>query len=205
MSPFCLVQVSTAVLESLGLHHGERGICADSRGSWKTHQPLETHGNQGTALRGIITTVKMTGRSRAALTTGFINSGGQIWTWEKQEVPCEDQSWIWPWFLSFGEGSTSSSAVQEWTPLFLWLPAQSCFPSCCSFTVKVFWACVPRQGDANSYLGLEEGRKSWLLNTTAHTNPHVGVPPHCDHGTTTAFQGFSMFFVCFDHYQQYYL
>lgn len=31
-----------------------------------------------------------------------------------------------------------------------------------------FWACVPRQGDANSYLGLEGGRKSWFLNTTAN-------------------------------------
>lgn len=60
-----------------------------------------------------------------------------------------------------------------------------------------FWACVPRQGDANSYLGLERGRKSWFLNTTAHTNLRVWVPPHCDRGTTTAFQGFSMFFVGF--------
>lgn len=65
-------------LESLGLHHRERGIGADSRGSWKTHQPLGTRGKQGTALRGIIITVKVIGRSRAALTAGFVNSGGQI-------------------------------------------------------------------------------------------------------------------------------
>lgn len=84
ISPFCLPKVSTVVLErSLPQR---KDICAGSRGSWKTHQPLENHGREGTAPRGIISTVKMIGRSRAALTAGFINSGGQTWTWGKQEV-----------------------------------------------------------------------------------------------------------------------
>lgn len=94
MSLFCLAWLlpqtfiaMTTVLGSLGLHHGETGVCADSRGRRKTNQPMENYGNQDTALKGMNVTIKKTSRSKAALTPGIINSMDQIQTQEKREVP----------------------------------------------------------------------------------------------------------------------
>lgn len=157
----------------------ERDLC------WLQRQ-LENPSASGKPWKrwGIIITVKMIGRSRAALTPGFTNTGGQISTWGAPLRPSLNL------VLELRRGKHELLSLQEWAPRFLWLP--TLFSILLQPHSQGFWACVPRQGDANSYWGLE-GRKSWFLMTTAHTNPHVWVPPHCDHGTTTAFQGFSMF------------
>lgn len=71
------------VLETFDLHHGETGVCADSRGRWKTNQPMETYGNQDTAVKGMSIKkirIKKIVRSKVALTPGLKNSMGQIQT-----------------------------------------------------------------------------------------------------------------------------
>lgn len=92
MSPFCLLWLLPLVftgmamlLQSLGFHHGKTGICADSRGRWKTNKPLGTYGNWDTALKGMSILVKKIDKSKAMLTPGFVSSIGQ--TQEKEEVP----------------------------------------------------------------------------------------------------------------------
>lgn len=140
MSPFCLLWLLPLVFtgmamlpQSLGFHHGKTGICADSRGRWKTNKPLGTYGNWDTALKGMSIMVKKIDKSKAMLTSGFVSSIGQIQTQEKTNV-------------EFGHGSCALQKNAQGLQTFMrdhhyfcdfQCCTPSCFPFCCSFTNKV--------------------------------------------------------------------
>lgn len=130
MSPFCLLWLLPLVftgmamlLQSLGFHHGKTGICADSRGRWKTNKPLGTYGNWDTALKGMSILVKKIDKSKAMLTPGFVSSIGQIQTQEKEEVPPFRPRLNLARFLCSSEECTRSTDIHERSLLFLWLSA----------------------------------------------------------------------------------
>lgn len=208
ISPFCLFQVSTVVLESTTFSvsppRRKRHLCwlqrqlensSTSWNPWKPRHCTERNNHRSKNDWQIQSSVNNGVYKQRRSNLNLRKAGGAPWR-PILNLATVLELWRGKHKLFSCPGVNTTISVTSSPILFsilLQLHSQG------------FWACVPRQGDANSYLGLEGGRKSWLLNTTAHTNPHVGVPPHCDHGTTAAFQGFSMFFVCFDHYQQYYL
>lgn len=130
MSPFCLLWLLPLVFtgmamlpQSLGFHHGKTGICADSRGRWKTNKPLGTYGNWDTALKGMSIMVKKIDKSKAMLTPGFVSSIGQIQTQEKEEVPPFRPTLNLARFLCSSEECTRSIDIHERSLLFLWLSA----------------------------------------------------------------------------------